>query len=71
MKEQIYSVHLQDEMPRIGSGRRTVVVKVGRKWVYVRNNTNDPLLIRKCKIKLNQWNTIVKNKFTQKHIMEK
>ena len=28
-------LHLQDELPRIGSGHRIVWAKVSRKWTYV------------------------------------
>ena len=29
------TVHLQDELPRIGCGHRTVWAKVSRKWTYI------------------------------------
>lgn len=29
------TLHLQDEMPRVGCGYRLVWVKVSRKWTYV------------------------------------
>ena len=36
MKDAVkMTLHLQDEMPRIGCGHRLVWVKVSRKWTYV------------------------------------
>lgn len=30
-----FEVHLQDEVPRFGCGRRVVAVDMGRKWVHL------------------------------------
>ena len=34
-KAKTQRLHINDELPRIGSGVRQVLVRVGRKWVYV------------------------------------
>lgn len=33
-------IYLEDECPRIGSGWRTVDVKIGRKWAYFTDTAN-------------------------------
>ena len=35
MTETKIRIYLEDEAPRIGSGWRTVSVKIGRKWTYI------------------------------------
>lgn len=52
MKEQTFEIHLADEIPRIGAGRRFVHVKIGYKWVYVRT------LYKKARVSRKKWNTI-------------
>lgn len=37
MKSAKVRVYIEDELPRIGAGWRTVLVKVGRKYVYFLN----------------------------------
>ena len=35
---QFYSIHINDELPRIGQGHRLVFIeKVGRRWITVRS----------------------------------
>ena len=34
-------IYFEDEAPRIGSGWRTVDIKVGHKWVYFTDNVTD------------------------------
>lgn len=39
-------VHLQDEIPRVGSGQRTVFVRaVGRKWVRLTTISGKPVKV--------------------------
>ena len=52
MTEAKFSVHLQDEIPKIGSGRRILSARVGRKWVYVRD------LYHKARVKRSLWDSL-------------
>jgi len=67
LKEVTYQVHLWDELPRIGSGFRLVVVKEGRKWVYVRSYSpvEYPKYQKKQKIHKKIWEKIKMNKSTR------
>lgn len=40
-------LHINDELPRIGSGRRTLLACVGRKWVYLAERGGGMQRIRK------------------------
>lgn len=54
MKAKIYEVNLADELRRIGSGYRIVVVKEGNKWVHVCDTHGE----NKTRIKKSLWNNI-------------
>lgn len=47
MTAQLIRVYFEDECPKIGCGWRTVIVKMGRKWVYF----IDPYNGNKCRIR--------------------
>lgn len=50
-----YLIHLHDEVPRLGSGRRLVIVDtVGHKWVKLVNPTN----MERVRIKRKTWNAL-------------
>lgn len=40
MNEREIWIHLEGEAPKIGSGRRKVIVKEGDKWAYLTNVAN-------------------------------
>lgn len=62
-----YELFLQDELqPKIGSGYRTVDVKVGRKWVFIKTIHDVPELIGKKRISIRLWKQILKHKTTKK-----
>lgn len=50
MTEDRYWIHLHDEAPLIGSGRRLVRATVGFKWVKVRN-----LYSQRVRLPLKTW----------------
>jgi hypothetical protein len=58
MEWKHYRIHAHDEVPRVGSGHRTVLAQVGRKWVRVKSRV-DPAAWSQ-KIKVLTWKTIVK-----------
>lgn len=57
-------VHLQDEIPRFGSGRRQVeIISVGWKWVRLRRVvkslvTGKPVVVRSGRVTLAVWDRI-------------
>jgi len=55
MQWNSYRVHAHDEL-RLGSGRRTVLARVGRKWVRVKSRVAEGWAQR---IHINTWNRIV------------
>lgn len=52
MTETKFVVHLQDEIPKIGSGRRIVTARIGRKWVYVKDKYHS------AKVKRSLWESL-------------
>jgi hypothetical protein len=62
-----YELCLQDELqPKIGSGFRTLDVKIGRKWVYLKTIHKTPELVFKKKIPIRVWKQLSKHKTTRK-----
>lgn len=57
MQWKHYRIHAHDEVPHIGSGHRTVLAKVGRKWVRVKSRVHENSW--STKIKLKTWNDIL------------
>ena len=57
MEWKNYRIHCHDELPYIGSGHRTVMAKVGRKWVRVKSRVHEKSW--PSKIKLKTWNVIL------------
>lgn len=55
MKSGNYSVYLEDQAPRIGSGRRLVRARIGPKWVRLWTLTRRPSSQR---IKRARWNEV-------------
>jgi len=60
MKTEMYSVTLQDQMPRIGSGARIVRARVGRKWVRVTDNHPNPNHRSRQRVHVRTWNNLEK-----------
>ena len=58
MQQEVYDLMLKDELPRVGSGYRRVVVEIGRKWVKVRSKHMLPPIYWQHKIRLNKWNDL-------------
>ena len=54
MKAQRFSIHLQDEVPNLGSGLRVVVALVGHKGVRARNE----LAPQFTRVKRAVWDTL-------------
>ena len=52
-------VHLEDELPRIGSGLRLVEGQVGRKWVRLRSATS-PTTTDRSRIHISIWRKILR-----------
>ena len=48
---KMYRIHLQDELRKIGSGHRTVLIKEGRVWVTVFDWTT----LRHQRLKKSAW----------------
>jgi hypothetical protein len=48
---QMYRIHLNDELRKIGSGHRTVLIKEGRVWITVFDWTT----LRHQRIKKSAW----------------
>ena len=57
---RVFHVHLNDEIPRVGSGERHVEADVGKKWVYVRRHTNYAGKggLRKSRLTVAHWNAL-------------
>ncbi len=53
-KPKFYKVHLQDELPAIGSGHRLVFAREGRKWVFILY----PFDVTTVKMKLAAWERV-------------
>ena len=56
MQWKSYRIHANDEVRRIGSGRRTVLAMVGRKWVRIKSRVSDGWAQR---VHINTWNIIL------------
>jgi hypothetical protein len=56
MQWKSYRIHANDEVRRIGSGRRTVLAMVGRKWVRIKSRVSDGWAQR---VHINTWNKIL------------
>ncbi len=56
MQCKSYRIHANDEVRRIGSGRRTVLAMVGRKWVRIKSRVSDGWAQR---VHINTWNKIL------------
>ena len=56
MQWKSYRIHANDEVSRIGSGRRTVLAMVGRKWVRIKSRVSDGWAQR---VHINTWNKIL------------
>ena len=56
MEWKSYRIHANDEVRRIGSGRRTVLAMVGRKWVRIKSRVGEGWAQR---IHIKVWNRIV------------
>ena len=50
-----YEVTLMDQAPRLGSGQRVVVAKIGWKWVKARNEVGDHQF---TKMRRSVWDTL-------------
>lgn len=56
---KVFQVHLNDDIPRVGSGKRTVEADIGRKWVYVRRWTRySGKALRKSRLTVHAWNAL-------------
>jgi len=51
-----YRIHANDELRSIGSGRRTVLARVGRKWVRIKSRVSGGWAQR---VHINTWNKIL------------
>ena len=51
MTKARFRVHLQDECPVLGCGRRIVTAEVGHKWVYL----TVPFHAQRSRIRRDQW----------------
>jgi len=56
MQWSSYRIHANDELRSIGSGRRTVLAMVGRKWVRIKSRVSDGWAQR---VHINTWNKIL------------
>ena len=56
MQWSSYRIHANDEVSRIGSGRRTVLAMVGKKWVRVKSRVGESWAQR---VTLTTWNKIL------------
>ncbi len=59
MQWKSYRIHANDEVRRIGSGRRTVLAMVGRKWVRIKSRVGEGWAQR---VHINTWNKILMGK---------
>ncbi len=50
----LYRVHLQDELPAIGSGHRWVYAREGTKWAFIL----DPFTVTTVKVRIAVWRGI-------------
>ncbi len=51
---EMFKVHLQDELPAIGSGHRWVFAREGKKWVFVLC----PFTVTTTKVRMGVWQGI-------------
>jgi hypothetical protein len=64
---QIFTIKLDDQLPRLGSGHRHVeMIKMGRKWVKLRTYLGNPKKVDKrlldnFRILKTEWDKIPKN----------
>ena len=56
MQWRSYRIHANDEVSKIGSGRRTVLAMVGKKWVRVKSRVGEGWAQR---VHINTWNKIL------------
>lgn len=56
MQWKSYRIHANDEVSKIGSGRRTVLAMVGKKWVRVKSRVGESWAQR---VTINTWNKIL------------
>ena len=56
MQWRSYRIHANDEVSKIGSGRRTVLAMVGKKWVRVKSRVGEGWAQR---VTINTWNKIL------------
>jgi hypothetical protein len=61
MEWKSYRIHANDEVRRIGSGRRTVLAMVGRKWVRIKRRVGEGWAQR---VHIKVWNRIVTKELT-------
>jgi len=61
MEWKSYRIHANDEVRRIGSGRRTVLAMVGRKWVRIKSRVGEGWAQR---VHIKVWNRIVTKELT-------
>ncbi|QDP68250.1 MAG: hypothetical protein Unbinned3329contig1000_7 [Prokaryotic dsDNA virus sp.] len=63
LKGDIFDLHLDNQMPRIGSGFRIVeVVSFGWKWVKVKTIHPDERLVFKQRVSRKVWDKIKKSR---------
>lgn len=54
MTKTKFLVHLQDECPLVGCGRRIVSVEIGHKWVYL----SVPYLTHRARMPRGIWDSL-------------
>ena len=62
MEWKSYRIHAHDEVTRIGSGHRTVLARIGRKWVRVKSRVDPSRWAQR--VHINIWNKIVTKELT-------
>lgn len=58
MAWKVFRVHLNDEIPRVGSGERLVEADVGRKWVRVRRHSRFADTAHSSRLGVNAWEAL-------------
>lgn len=55
---RVFHVHLNNEIPRVGSGERLVEADVGTKWVRVRRHTRYAKTAHTSRLRRSAWDAL-------------
>ena len=66
MNSEVWELYFADEAPRIGSGKKFVRAKIGRKWVHLASRHSSG----KQRIRRTVWDQLVANRFSKRYLTE-